>query len=79
MKRLALAVTLLVANVPFAFAQHQGTPQEQNACSRDASRAERMLARCLAVLPEGSGQRQRRSVVPAAASLAAQRSLSAGF
>jgi hypothetical protein len=38
MKKLALAVTLLVANVPFAFAQHAGTPQEQNACSRDASR-----------------------------------------
>jgi len=38
MKRLALAVTLLLANVPLAFAQHQGTPQEQNACSRDASR-----------------------------------------
>lgn len=38
MKTLALAVTLLVANMPFAFAQHQGTPQEQNACSRDASR-----------------------------------------
>jgi hypothetical protein len=38
MKRLALVVTLLVANVPLAFAQHAGTPQEQNACSRDASR-----------------------------------------
>ena len=38
MKKLALAVTLLVANVPLAFAQHPGTPQEQNACSRDASR-----------------------------------------
>ena len=38
MKKLALAVTLLAANVPLAFAQHSGTPQEQNACSRDASR-----------------------------------------
>jgi hypothetical protein len=38
MKRLALAVILLLANVPFAFAQHAGTPNEQNACSRDASR-----------------------------------------
>jgi hypothetical protein len=38
MKKLALALTLLVANVPLAFAQHAGTPQEQNACSRDASR-----------------------------------------
>jgi hypothetical protein len=38
MARLALALTLLVANVPLAFAQHAGTPQEQNACSRDASR-----------------------------------------
>jgi hypothetical protein len=39
MIRLLLALTLLVANVPFALAQqHGGTPQEQNACSRDASR-----------------------------------------
>jgi hypothetical protein len=38
MKRLILAVALVVANVPFAFAQHPGSPQEQNACSRDASR-----------------------------------------
>jgi hypothetical protein len=38
MIRLSIAVALLVANVPFAFAQHAGTPQEQNACSRDASR-----------------------------------------
>ena len=38
MIRLSLALALLVANVPFALAQHGGTPQEQNACSRDASR-----------------------------------------
>jgi hypothetical protein len=38
MKRLVLGVTLVAATVPFAFAQRQGTPQEQNACSRDASR-----------------------------------------
>ena len=34
-----LALFLIVADVPAAFAQgHQGTPQEQQACSRDASR-----------------------------------------
>jgi hypothetical protein len=38
MKRLALALMLLVANAPLALAQHAGTPQEQNACTRDASR-----------------------------------------
>jgi hypothetical protein len=38
MNRLALALVLLVANVPLALAQHAGTRQEQNACSRDASR-----------------------------------------
>jgi len=38
MIRLSLALTLLLANVPLALAQHGGTPQEQNACSRDASR-----------------------------------------
>lgn len=38
MKKMALALTLLVANVPLAFAQSEGTPQEQKACSRDASR-----------------------------------------
>lgn len=38
MIRLSLALTLLVANVPLALAQHSGTPQEQKACSRDASR-----------------------------------------
>ena len=38
MIRLSLALTLLIANVPLALAQHAGTPQEQNACSRDASR-----------------------------------------
>jgi hypothetical protein len=38
MIRLALALTLLVSSVPFAVAQHAGTPQEQNACTRDASR-----------------------------------------
>lgn len=38
MKKLALTLMLLIANVPLALAQHPGTPQEQNACSRDASR-----------------------------------------
>jgi len=38
MIRLALALALLVANVPFASAQHAGTPQEQSACTRDAQR-----------------------------------------
>jgi hypothetical protein len=38
MIRLLVAVALLFATVPFAFAQHEGTAQEQNACSRDASR-----------------------------------------
>ena len=38
MKKLAFALMLLIANVPLALAQHGGTPQEQNACSRDASR-----------------------------------------
>ena len=38
MKKLAFALMLLIADVPLALAQHGGTPQEQNACSRDASR-----------------------------------------
>jgi hypothetical protein len=38
MTRLILALTLLVANVPFALAQRGGTPQEQQACTRDAQR-----------------------------------------
>jgi hypothetical protein len=38
MIRLSLALTLLVANAPFALAQHSGTSQEQRACSRDAQR-----------------------------------------
>ena len=38
MIRLSLAFALLVANAPLALAQHAGTPQEKNACSRDASR-----------------------------------------
>lgn len=38
MIRLGLALTLLLVNVPFASAQHAGTPQERSACSRDASR-----------------------------------------
>ena len=38
MNRLALALMVLIANVPLALAQHLGTPQEQNACTRDASR-----------------------------------------
>jgi hypothetical protein len=38
MKKLAFALMLLIANVPLALAQHSGSPQEQKACSRDASR-----------------------------------------
>jgi hypothetical protein len=38
MIRISLALTLLVASVPFALAQHGGTPQEQSACTRDAQR-----------------------------------------
>ena len=38
MKRLALALLLSIATVPLALAQHAGTSQEQNACTRDASR-----------------------------------------
>ena len=38
MTRLVLALMLLVANISLALAQHAGTRQEQNACSRDASR-----------------------------------------
>ena len=38
MIRLSVTMALLFATVPFAYAQHAGTPQEQNACSRDASR-----------------------------------------
>jgi hypothetical protein len=34
--RLALALTLLVTSVPLALAQ--GTPQERQACTRDAQR-----------------------------------------
>ena len=33
-----LALFLIVADVSAAFAQHQGSPQEQQACSRDAQR-----------------------------------------
>ena len=38
MIRLGLALTLLVASAPLALAQHGGTPAEQDACTRDASR-----------------------------------------
>jgi len=38
MKRLALAVLLLTSNVSLALAQQTGTPQERNACNRDATR-----------------------------------------
>jgi len=38
MIRLAFAVMLLVASVPLASAQHMGSPQEQQACTRDAQR-----------------------------------------
>jgi hypothetical protein len=38
MRHVVLALLLAFAPVPSAFAQHAGTPQEQQACSRDASR-----------------------------------------
>ena len=38
MIRMALASILLVSGLPLTFAQHAGTPQEQQACSRDSSR-----------------------------------------
>ena len=38
MTRLTLALLLFVTSVPSAFAQHMGTPQEQQACTRDAQR-----------------------------------------
>jgi hypothetical protein len=40
MRKLLLVITLLLAHGPSVFAQggHLGTPQEQKACSRDASR-----------------------------------------
>jgi hypothetical protein len=38
MTRLILALTLLVANMPMALAQHAGTRGEQSACTRDAQR-----------------------------------------
>jgi hypothetical protein len=39
MRNLFLAVVLLMADTSVGFAQgHMGTPQEQKACSRDASR-----------------------------------------
>jgi hypothetical protein len=40
MKKLTLVITLLLAQVSAVVAQsgHMGTQQEQNACSRDASR-----------------------------------------
>jgi hypothetical protein len=38
MLRFVLAVFLLLGPTSAALAQHSGTPQEQQACSRDASR-----------------------------------------
>lgn len=41
MSRLALALVFLLTDVPFVLAQgggHAGTPQEQQACTRDAQR-----------------------------------------
>lgn len=39
MRKLLLMAVLLIANTSVGFAQgHMGTPQEQKACSRDASR-----------------------------------------
>jgi hypothetical protein len=39
MRQAALAVMILLSGISFSFAQgHMGTPQEQQACRRDASR-----------------------------------------
>jgi hypothetical protein len=38
MKKLIVTFALLLSAYSSAFAQHAGTPQEQQACSRDASR-----------------------------------------
>jgi len=38
MIKLILALGLVLFEISFALAQHAGSPQEQQACSRDASR-----------------------------------------
>jgi hypothetical protein len=38
MKKLILAFAFVLSGCALAFAQHAGSPQEQQACSRDASR-----------------------------------------
>ena len=38
MRYLALAILVMLGPLSTALAQHAGTPQEQQACSRDASR-----------------------------------------
>ncbi len=38
MRHVVLALLLVLGPISSAFAQHAGTPQEQRACSRDASR-----------------------------------------
>jgi len=38
MRHFLLALLLVFGPISIAFAQHAGTPQEQHACSRDASR-----------------------------------------
>lgn len=38
MRNVTLTLLLVFAPVSGAFAQHMGTPQEQHACSHDASR-----------------------------------------
>jgi hypothetical protein len=38
MRYLALAILVTFGSLSAALAQHAGTPQEQQACSRDASR-----------------------------------------
>jgi hypothetical protein len=38
MKKLILAFALIFPGTSLALAQHAGTPEEQQACSRDASR-----------------------------------------
>jgi hypothetical protein len=38
MRHVVLALLVVFGPISSAFAQHSGTPQEQHACSRDASR-----------------------------------------
>ncbi|MBV8701171.1 hypothetical protein [Bradyrhizobium sp.] len=38
MRHVVLALLIVFGPISTAFAQHSGTPQEQHACSRDASR-----------------------------------------